>query len=473
MTRNERWELVVRICEETKDEVITSVRVALLNDFGKVDRFSSGNHARELAKCFRSFLIPMRRAQIPQVEEGRMMILFPFDSASNVQNLLPVAREAKRRGTLGGIVAGDDFRRGGSRVLSEFGPVIGERELHSLVGIGFFPAALRRARVRLKKLIARLEASDAHCALRARQNWASYIRLMVESEKMALAFRQLLSAWKPSVLFSTSDFWPFDFQCCWQAKARGIPSVIVQHGVINDVCAWPIYHDLFVAWGEAFREQLESKGGRTERIRILGMPASDELFQKASTQAERTTDPVCLIFSHTHDRVEESALFEEYGRCLSEAIQSDPGIKWKIKLHPAEGDEFYRETGIANFQNVEMVAGGTSLDKAVAEASVAMTIRSTAGLQAMMLNRPVVIFYPHMLKSPPTAWPEKGGGTYARTAADLVKAVRQLTKRDGASRVLLESQEKYLARNFANRGRSASAIVDFLEELGVPAGDRR
>jgi hypothetical protein len=467
MTRAENWQLALRICEESSDEVIASLRIALLDDFGKTDRYSKGDNFRQLAVCLKSFLPFRRKAAISQAPQGRPMILIPAISGSNLLNLLPVAQEARRRGLLGGIVAGESFQKTRSTALGEFEHVVSETVLRSLVGMGFLPKSLARAGRRLKRLIVGLNNYSPHCAKRVKQNFGSYIRLMVVSEGMSIAYRQLFSMWRPSFMISTSDFWPAEFQCCWQAKRLEIPTAIVQHGVINDVCAWPTYYDTFLAWGDTFREQLLRQGAPAERIRVVGMPASDDLFLRTGQKADRVKNgmnPSCLVFSHTQDRIEEVALFEDFGRCLVEAIRSTPEVKWRIRLHPAEDDSFYRELEISRFKNVEISPRDISLEQAVEEASVVCTIRSTAGLQAMMLQKPLIVLNLASLSGPPVAWPIHGGGLYAKNADEFVKNLARLTS-DGNFRCsLLASQSAFLDKTFANRGRAAAAIVDYLEE---------
>jgi hypothetical protein len=399
------------------------------------------------------------------------MILIPATSGSNLLNLLPVAQDARRRGILGGIVAGESFQKTGSTVLDEFEHVVSETDLRSLVGVGFLSKSLARAAGRLKRLINNLNVYNPACARRIKQNYGSYIRSMVVSEGMGLAYRQLFSMWQPSFVLSTSDFWPAEFQCCWQAKRRGIPTAILQHGVMSDVSVWPTYHDTFLAWGETFREQLLAQGATTERIRVLGMPASDDLFARSKLAANKTTKgeaPVCLVFSHTQDRIEESALFEEFGQCLAETIRSTPGVKWKIKLHPAEDDSFYHERGISKLEQLEILPRHISLEQAVEDATVACTIRSTAGMQAMMLQKPLIVLNLSSLAGQPVTWPTQGGGIYIKTAVEFKKALERLTNDKDYVCSLLTSQDEFLNKTFANKGSAACAIVDFLEGRTPP-----
>ena len=466
MTRAENWNLVLQLCAEAQDDVVDCLRIELLNDFGKVDEFSRGPNKRHLAACIRSNLTRKRKPNMPPVVRHKPVIFFPAASSSNLQNLLPVAREAKRRNLLGGIVLGEAVQRGDLRVFDEFPAVVHERDLGGQIGIGFLPQSFQRAVRRLKWMIAWLRRHDAHCAKRVRQNYGSYLRLMVTAERAQITCRDLLSTWQPSGILSTSDFYPFEFQFIWQARKLGIPTSILQHGEPNDVVVWPTYADSFLAWGESYREQFLKRGAAADRLHVTGMPASDALFlhseAKAGTAPE-ASHPVCLVLSHTQDRIEDSVTFEEFGRCLADTIRLIPGIKWRIKLHPSEDNSFYRERGLTNLAQVEVLPREVSLEQAVNESAVVCTIRSTAGLQAMMLQKPVIVLDLIKQAAPPVTWPLQGGGVFAKDAEEFRMEVNRLVSDDKFLDSVLTNQRQFLDLKFAHRGKAAAAVVDYLQ----------
>lgn len=471
MNRAENWELILQLCKESQDDVIDCLRVELLNDFGKSDAFSQGPNFRHLAACLRSFLPRSKAGEIPAAAPHKPVIFFPATSGSNLLNLLPVAQEASRRNMLGGIVTGEAVARGNPGAFKEFSPVVSERMLNARLGIGFLAGSLRRAGWRLRRMIKWLQKRDAYYARRVRQNYGMYLRLMVNAERARIVCRELLSQWQPSCILSTSDFYPFEFQFIWQARKLGIPTSILQHGETNDVVIWPTYADTFLAWGESYREQLRSRGAPSDRVCVTGMPAGDTLFQRTLNKeptSKKSSAPVCLVLSHTQDRVEDSGLFEEFGRCLEETIQATPEMEWKIKLHPSEDDSFYRERAINGLKTVEILSKDISLEQAVDQADVVCTIRSTAGLQAMMLQKPLIVLDLCKRGGSPVLWPLQGGGLYARNSVDFCKSLRCLCSEYDFLSSLLNKQGGFLDLKFAHRGKAAAAIVDYLQEKTAP-----
>ena len=124
MTRAEHWDLILRLCNQANDDVITSVRVALLNDFSTPEPFQSGNHFRYLLAALKPFVSrDLTSRSTGQPKKNLPLILFPYASGSNLPHLAPVAREAKQRGLLGLIVAGERLR---PHHLDGFDNIIGE-----------------------------------------------------------------------------------------------------------------------------------------------------------------------------------------------------------------------------------------------------------------------------------------------------------------------------------------------------------
>jgi hypothetical protein len=84
-------------------------------------------------------------------------------------------------------------------------------------------------------------------------------------------------------------------------------------------------------------------------------------------------------------------------------------------------------------------------------------------MQAMMLQKPLIVLNLSSLAGPPVTWPTQGGGIYIKTAGEFKKALERLTNDKDYVCSLLASQDEFLNKTFANKGKAACAIVDFLE----------
>jgi hypothetical protein len=299
---------------------------------------------------------------------------------------------------------------------------------------------------------------------------ARLARELVVSALYGSVCKRVLDSWSPSCIISTSDFWPLEHQLCCQASRRQIPSLVIQHGVIDEFW-WPFVADLYCMWGDSQADQMRRLGAPAERLTVLGMPATDNLFGRANAGEYKPvgirTQPVCLLLSQTNGKGYEPEAFRSYRQFLAEAISRMPFVTWKVKLHPVEDDSFYREMGDAVYRRLTFHPKNMSLEEAVHDADVATTVFSTAGLEAMIMNRPLIV-------APATArvqevawWPTMGGGTYAASAQEFQIQMTKLTSdRDHRARQM-DKQREFLSKSFANQGHAAERIVDLLGTVTV------
>jgi hypothetical protein len=471
--RNSRrlWEDMVRLTNASSLECVRSLRMVLFI-WLQADRDNPlRRQVRRVGSAIRP-LLPMRTLGIPQAKRGQLVFCFAHQTPANMQNLLPVARAADRRGVLGGIVSAGDFER----ELAEFSgriPIVTAQSLISQLSIVQRHKIAVESLRTFREIFEMLSAYDAHLTWCLFRNAGTVLDETVRSLQLGVAFRNLLEAWSPSCVVSTSDLWPLEYQFAYQASSLRIPSVVIQHG-ISDHSWWPFQADLFVAWGDIFKEKMTELGVPLNRLAIGGMPASDQVFQRQRAldrngvrEGVMQDPPVCLILSHSQGRVVEPELFERFKEVLSETIQLTPNVRWKVKLHPSEEDSFYRELDDKIFKRLEIYPKSTSLVEAVEGADVVTTLFSASGLEAMMMERPVIVpvFSPRGREL--AWWPDLGGGVYAQNADEFHHhLVNLLTVPQNRLRQI-ESQRSFLKRSFANPGCAAEVIVDLITNTSL------
>jgi hypothetical protein len=383
-----------------------------------------------------------------------------------MQNLLPVAREAHRRGLLGGIVSSADF----SKELAEFVgqvPIVTAAAVNSQLGIGERShIAVEAVRVG-REISSMLSGYDKSLSTRFRRNIGTILAEIVTSLQMARAFEMLLDSWSPSGVVSTSDLWPLEYQLAHQASCRKIPSVVVQHGNVI-YFYWPFIASLYVVWGKQSLEEMLTLGTPSKRLVVGGMPASDRIFKRdsevqpgAHTRGDRS---VCVILSHTHARDMEPELYASYKKFLSELIPATPFVRWKVKLHPAENRSFYEDFEPEVVARLEFYSPSTSLEDALRDANVVTTLFSTAGLEAMMAGRPLIIPVVSPRMTEPGLLPRIQGAILVRTPTEFKQELKDVISNPEHRARQLGFQKESLERGFSNQGRASEAIVDLLDE---------
>jgi hypothetical protein len=467
--RSELWQPIVAATEELGPDA-TSLRIPLWVEFREPPRNLKRSVVTLWGICS-PFLTFRRKKKVPASKSGTLFCL-PHRTPSNVNNFLPVAREAHRRALLGGIFTAQNL----SEELKEFAgnvPMVSAVELvGQLALLERWHIAVRAAKA-YKQLTAALIKIVPRFRMTGRR--LAVFRMVLDSLFYGAVCKRLLDNWSPNCVFSTSDFWPFEHQLCRQASLQGIPSAIIQHGTI-DYIWWPFVADFYYMWGEAHVEQMLNIGAPAERMKALGMPATDKFFLRAENSRPKPGNqesPVCLLLSMTNGISAEPEVFRSYREFLVEAMRLMPFVTWKVKFHPVEDDSFYRAMGDDIFSRLKFHARDLPLEQAVSDADIVTTVYSTAGMEAMVMNKPVII-------APATArvhelawWPSMGGGTYAATAEEFQAQINKLiSDRDYRARQIAEQRE-FLSKSFANQGHAAERIVDMLEQYsGQPQSSK-
>ena len=364
---------------------------------------------------------------------------------------------------LGGILTGQDL----SVELREFAGVVPIVSAEEILGQLSILERLRIA-VRVAKAYRQItSALSRHLAgFRFTGRRAMLVQMLVSSVLSGSVCKRLLDGWLPDCVISTSDFWPLEHQLCRQASDRQIPSLVIQHGTI-DYIWWPFVADLYCMWGEAHVDQMLNIGAPSERLKVLGMPATDKFFGRAGTenhiQVKSDVPPVCLLLSMTNGISAEPEVFRSYRQFLAEALTLIPFVTWKVKFHPVEDDSFYREMGDALYRRLIFHPKNVSLEDAVNDADVVTTVYSTAGMEAMVMNRPLIVA-PASLRIQELAWwPAMGGGRYASSPQEFQAQLTKLISDQNYRTRQLNEQREFLSKSFANQGHAAERIVDLLE----------
>jgi hypothetical protein len=456
------WQGIVAATADLGPEA-TALRIPLLVEFRMPPRIWRNRIGAAIETCA-PFLTLRRKAGIEDSARGRVLFCFPHRTDSNINNLLPVAREALRRGLLGGILTARDL----SAELREFVGVVPIVSAEDLVRqLGMLERVRNATRVAngYKQIT---EALSRHVpGFRMAGRRARVVRELVDSVLYGSVCEWLLDSWSPSCVISTSDFFPLEHHLCCQASLRQIPSLVIQHGVIGDFW-WPFVADLYCMWGDAHADKMRHIGAPADRLRVLGMPATDALFGRANAGQHRHVgngiQPVCLLLSQTNGRGYDPEVFRSYREFLAEAINLMPFITWKVKFHPREDDSFYREMGAAVYERLIFHPKHVSLEEAVNDADVVTTVSSTAGLESMIMDRPLIVAPATPRVRELAWWPGLGGGTYAASAQEFqIQLTNLLSDPDHRARQL-DQQRQFLSKCFANQGRAAERIVDLLEQ---------
>jgi hypothetical protein len=458
------WETILRVTTEIGSADAAALRILLYT----VLRGGRPRILHDLPRCVRQlsrWLAVPAQGKAPDASKGCPLFAFFFNSAANMNSLVPVLRMAIKRSLHPNILVGDhvavppEARQGVTNY-------IGVRQLMAATTMRERLGALTRARKQYRDLVSGFNRADSSWAKTVRRN-----RTWIQTELTLLTaashgLRRLYEAWEPSCVISTSDLWPFDHAVFAEARRCGVPSFVIQHGITN-IFWWPFVADKLLVWGAPFANELRRLGAPAERLAVCGMPASDHLFSRYQQRRQRDCSKTAssyVILSDTHGRAFYPEVYPRFKDFLKTVLAATRSIHWSVKLHPLEDDRFYRELLNGRFPNLTILPKSTTLEEAVTRADVACTLWSTSGLEAMMMRRPLLVFDVAPIIHEYAWWPKGGGGIYVSTAESTVNFINKTAVDGQILDDLVARQNMFLDENFANAGRAAEAILDTIEE---------
>jgi hypothetical protein len=245
---------------------------------------------------------------------------------------------------------------------------------------------------------------------------AEYQRLLVASRRVlqtllvrAYLYREVyeqLFAENRSLeaVITHNDFTTSSYLACRAAGDAGVKSFTLQHGFPTQEY-FPTSSDHYLVWGERFRTYMASRPGMQSNLIVAGAPRFDGLARarksRATLRLKREENGArcggrcdVVFFSQSH-----SPLFtESEHRVVLAALRpllEDHRFHVVVRLHPQESEKRFRQ--LSGFDRITIAPRDLSLQETLASADVAISCNSTAMLEAMAIDVPVVQIAPEEL----------------------------------------------------------------------------
>lgn len=255
------------------------------------------------------------------------------------------------------------------------------------------------------------------------------------------------------------------------ASSLGIPSVVLQHGLIDDY-SFPLHANFLFCCGDYFKRQTESFGVNPSRVVVVGCPRWDMLSElrfvpKDLIIPKRLSNtrnkPLVLLISNTHGASFYPLHFKVYFEGVKRLVESDMNVI--IKLHPIEkGLTIYKEFLDKNIvDKLKVVPEDIDLYEAIRHSDVVCHAFSTAALEAMLLGVPVLFIFAkdtHKICD----FPDYGGGEWCEPKG-IIERCTALGVKGSARDTLIAKQDKFTSQAIAYQGQATKVAVDFLERL--------
>ncbi len=256
------------------------------------------------------------------------------------------------------------------------------------------------------------------------------------------------------------------------AENKGVPTLLVQHGVDLPSRRYVPVSDQIAVWGERWQEVMERKGVERERIKITGAPQFDHLArysakdqsqirEQLSVSIDCGTFTVLLASQPFDDTIRSNLVQTAIG-----AVRDLPNVELLLRPHPREDTELHKKAA-SDIPNVQVVESDDIHDLLFAS-DVVLALRSTVVLEASLLNRPVVILDVSAEKPPIEEFSEQNGFTEVTNRAEARECIEEM-KDSPKSVARYTNQQPRFGREYAlnEDGGAAGRVARIIQNLIV------
>lgn len=220
-------------------------------------------------------------------------------------------------------------------------------------------------------------------------------------------------------------------RCVEAAKQRKIPTLMLQDGILEWRCQYlnplfghggggpqhqPVLTDKIACIGAQSARQIAA-WGNPDKVEITGMPRMDRILEKSGYRGVSRPGSTILVMTAMKPWFDEAQkkLILKSLQDLKEVLQSEPSIRvcWRLTRNLSE------VLGVPDGSND---TGSDDLLAAIESADAVITTPSTAGLEAMLLSRPVAFLdYTNSPRFVPTVWNITAQEHIRTTVKDLLE----------------------------------------------------
>lgn len=374
--------------------------------------------ARPYIKMFYNFIRSLRIRYVFSETGAKGDIWFFNNLGRTLDTVLPVAKELKKRGIEPIILQYSDD--GFARLKNSEVKVV---RLEGLTGIGDIFGWFLWA-IKVKRMVRRLFSDDK---VKASLSSHGVPLVVVAGKELATGMRMTLEGLYPMRLWlkrsgclngraivSTTERSNFCRLLALMAGERGIPFIVLQNGILPDHPKWlpALVCDRMAVEGRKVSEILVGKGHPTEKIMVTGQPKYDEL--KSRYRAGECRRKICERYSldtgkklvvFASNQMNESVPSQsrvEAGQNILRAnefrvVYSLPfqltDIQLIIKPHPNEDLSAHeRLLAEVSHNSVRLALKPEDTYALVAASDLVIIHRSTVGLDALVLGKPLLVF---------------------------------------------------------------------------------
>lgn len=287
-------------------------------------------------------------------------------------------------------------------------------------------------------------------------------------------FYRVLEKEGPAVVVTLGDELEAEKALVCLANLYGIPTLSLQHEVISNPYSFmPLVSEKIALWGPSSKDLLAKYGIPTSRLIVTGAPRYDFLFNKnggdkpapvnIKSQLGLNEGERFIIFATEPYRSLENAKAIEILRDILSGMEN---LRLVIKVHPTGSLRAYRRLIRTNSWQDIIAVKNVPIYDLIRAGEMVITVYSTRAVEAIILDRPVVIF--NIFDEASTIpFVSSGAAIGVRRPEDLERVIKEIFENENIRQNLSKSRGEFIKEYlYLADGRSTKRQIDLIEVIG-------
>jgi hypothetical protein len=287
-------------------------------------------------------------------------------------------------------------------------------------------------------------------------------------------FYRLLEKESSRVVVTLGDELEAEKSLVCLANIYGIPTLSLQHEVIaNPYSLLPLVSEKIALWGPSSKDLLVKYGIPNARLIVTGAPRYDFLFSKSEENKPapvnikprlglKENERFIILATEPYRLTENTKAIE----ILREILMKMESLRLVVKVHPTDSLRAHRRLKQRNRWDDVIIVKHEPIYDLIRDGEMVITVYSTRALEAIILDKPVIIF--NMFdQASVIPFVSSGAAIGVRRPEELGRIIKEVMENATLRQGLSQNRDKFLSEYlYLADSRSSKRVIDLIEVLG-------
>jgi len=281
------------------------------------------------------------------------------------------------------------------------------------------------------------------------------------------SIKKIFEILKPDLIININDFKISSLLLIKEAKHKRIPTLLLQHGLSGSEKIIDFVSDYYFAWGKHPHKTCYTKKSdkRKKQVKICGNFYIDHIRRdfkqgkldfnnKSRLQNKKLITIGCLTTIYISE-FKHAVSYHQLAKKISAAKLNNKKFQVLFRTHPGQS-----LAGIRSYKS--------SLLKFIKASDIIITEDTTAAINAMLYQKPLIYFNPCYKYLNPTFLKYKAT-LFATNINDVVKQIKKIVSDPVLVEKIFKNQKKLIYDCcYKLDGKSCNRVVSFIKEIVEP-----